>query len=188
MAAIRTFICFELSQEIKEKLATLQNQLKSLGQGVSWTRPAGMHLTLKFLGDVAEEKIGKVTEAVQRAAKDIRAFDVSVAGTGSFPNFKRPRVLWVGIQEPTGSLHRLQKNIELELEGLGFEREKRSFSPHLTLGRFKFAGKINAIAEALQDYGFSEQRFKADTIIVMKSDLKPDGATYTQLKRIELNQ
>ncbi len=185
---IRTFICIEIPDLIREELAQLQNTLKPLSEGISWPRPEGMHLTLKFLGDVDSEKIDEIAQAVKKAAAGIKPFSITVEGVGAFPNFRRPRVLWVGVQDEDQILAKLQQNIELELERIGFSREQRPFSPHLTLARIKFAKHIEDLLEKFQTRSFSPQNFQAHEIIVMRSELQTSGAIYTPLKTIQLNE
>jgi RNA 2',3'-cyclic 3'-phosphodiesterase len=186
MATIRTFICFELPAQIRESIAELQRQLKPLGSGVGWTRPDGIHLTLKFLGDVESSRIDSIAEAVEHASQGCAAFPVTVAESGAFPNLARPRVIWVGIRETSGKLMNLQSRIEEELARLGYPREERRFSPHLTLGRIKAPESVQGICKELQQRGFAPQSFTATTIIIMRSDLKSDGAEYAPLRSIEL--
>ncbi len=186
MATIRAFICIELPADLRQQLLDMQTQLRSLGHGVSWVKPDGIHLTLKFLGDVEAGQMDAIAEAVGRAAADIADFAVTVQGLGAFPNFRRPRVLWAGIQEQSGLLKKLQHQIEIELAHLGYPREERDFSPHLTLGRVKDSHQAEAIISKFQQMRFTPVVFSAGSIIVMRSDLKSDGAVYSPMRTIEL--
>lgn len=186
MAKLRTFICFELPVHVIETLAELQESLRPLSGGVRWTRPKGIHLTLKFLGDVDEESLPAVAQAVKVAASSTSAFDIQVIGAGAFPNIKRPRVFWVGVSEPSGELQRLQERIETALQPLGFERETRKFSPHLTIGRVKFADHLKRITDFFETEPLAPVSFSADELVIMKSELKPGGAVYTPLHTIQL--
>lgn len=188
MAKVRTFICFNLPREVKENLAQLQTDLKKRGRGVRWARPEGMHLTLKFLGDVDEGKIPEIADAVRKAVADRPVFQVEIAGAGGFPNLHRPRVYWVGVHETSGALEALQARIENELARLGFPKEKRKFSPHLTLGRVKFNDGLKAISEILDNKVLPPMTFTANEIIVMKSQLSPQGSTYTPLAILPLKR
>jgi 2'-5' RNA ligase len=188
MAKIRTFICFNLPHSVKENLAQLQAELKKLGRGVRWSRPEGMHLTLKFLGDVDESKIPAISDAVEIASKESPACQIQIAGTGAFPNLNRPRVYWVGVHETSGALEDLQARIENELARLGFPKEKRKFSPHLTLGRVKFQDGIGATSAALEMKVLPSMTFLATEIIVMKSQLSPHGSRYTPLAILPLKR
>ncbi len=186
MAKIRTFIAIDVPTSQKEQIARLQGQLRGLGGRISWTRPEGIHLTLKFLGDVEERQLPLVAEAVVRAARHTGPLEIGITGTGAFPNLRHPRVLWVGVAEPTGRLKELAHAIAQELRPLGFPPEDREFSPHLTLGRVKDPRGLEQVVRALQEANFSGGTFVAREVRVMKSDLKPTGAEYTALHHIPL--
>lgn len=186
MAEIRTFICFELPESVKAALSQAQDHLRPLGHGVSWARIDGVHLTLKFLGDVEESRIDAVAAALEQAGAGCQPLKLSLAGIGAFPNVKRPRVYWVGVSEPSGRLLKLQADIEASLAELDFPKEKCPYSPHLTLGRVKLLAHPEKIAQAIETYNPVPLSFSADEIVVMKSGLKPSGAVYTPLRRIAL--
>ncbi len=187
MAKIRTFIAIDIPVRQKEQMANLQRRLRELGGRVSWTRPEGVHLTLKFLGEVEEGQLPQVAEAVRRATRGVAPFEVNIQGTGAFPDFRRPRVLWVGIEEPSGRLKVLAQAVERELRGLGFPPEGRDFSPHLTLGRVKDPRGMEPVVRALRQEEFAGGSFAVHEVLVMRSDLKPTGAEYTALHRIALS-
>lgn len=186
MAQIRTFICIELPISIRRELEALQNFLKPLSKSVRWSSADGIHLTLKFLGDVDEAVLDDIHIAVQNASENTAAFRVDLSGTGAFPSFDRPTVYWIGIKEPSGALIALQRNLENELEKLGFPTERRAFSPHLTIGRVKAQSGLKELGKALQDVKLPSMTFLADNIIVMKSLLQPGGARYTPLSVVKL--
>ena len=165
--------------------------------GIRWVRPAGFHLTLKFLGNVTQERLSGIVEVVGKVGPSIPPFMVSVSGVGVFPNARDPRVIWIGVRSVGEDLVRLQEGIEEGLEPLGFAREGRSFHPHFTLGRLKsFGGTRRQVdsrpaREALvkwiaqneqREYG----RFEVKEVLLMKSDLKPGGAVYTPLAAVGL--
>lgn len=183
---IRTFICTEIPQSIKVRIGELQNELRKTGTSVSWTRPSNIHLTLKFLGAVPASRIERVSKAVERAASGISPFEIEVVGTGCFPSARNPRVLWVGLTNVPDTMNELYSNIESELEREGFPREKRKFSPHLTIGRVRTPGTGASVAEQLIARGFEPERFTATEVIVMRSDLKPTGSIYTAQAVIRL--
>jgi 2'-5' RNA ligase len=183
---IRTFVCIEIPQSIKDRIGELQDELRQTGGSVSWTRPSNIHLTLKFLGDVPASRIEPVSKAVARAAIAISPFEIEVAGTGCFPSSRNPRVLWVGLPSVPDTMNELYSNIESELEREGFPREKRKFSPHLTIGRIRTPGTGGPVAEQLLTTGFGGERFTATEVIVMRSDLKPTGSIYTPQATIRL--
>ena len=189
---IRTFIAIELTNEVKYGLNRLQTQLKSEQYTfVKWVAPGGIHMTLKFLGNVHPEKVSKVTKVVEQAVAGVSAFKVVVKDVGGFPNLKQPRVLWVGIGGDIQKLIDLQQRIDNDLMPLGFAKEKRSFTPHLTLARLRegvsaqdrqeFGAKIEAMAPKL----FYEM--VVGSINVMKSQLLSTGAIYSRLSELKLH-
>jgi 2'-5' RNA ligase len=186
MADIRSFICFEIPEEILFRLKNVQDRLRPHSRGVRWVRSEGIHLTLKFLGDVAENRLPDIARAVQIAVQNIEPFDISLSGFGAFPDFRRPRVFWVGIREKAGILARMQHRIEEELEKGGFPAEKRPFTPHLTLGRVKFQDNIEAVSRILSGENIGVAEFRAREVVIKKSELQPSGALYTSLYNIEL--
>ncbi|MBN1466563.1 RNA 2',3'-cyclic phosphodiesterase [candidate division KSB1 bacterium] len=176
---IRTFICIALPDAVTDYLAALQDKLKRFG-GVRWVAPENIHLTLKFLGDVAPDKIDAITSSLRTACADIVPFTLSLTGTGAFPNFHRPRVFWVGVEEEGGMLLRLYHRVEEEL-GRQFAEQERPFSPHLTLGRSKFDHGLQEVSAALQQEKCPPLNFVARELIAMQSELLPQGALYTPL-------
>lgn len=186
---IRTFVAIDISDEVRGNLKKLSADLKSRVRDVRWVRVEGIHLTLKFLGYVSEKVIPSLKEVMREAAQ-MAPFEMEVKGLGAFPNSRRPRVIWVGVEEPTGALLELAKRIEQGMKPLGFAPEDRPFNAHLTLGRVMKDGKPDNELEGLVErererpLGF----VKADEIILFRSDLKPDGAVYTKLETVNLGQ
>lgn len=176
---IRTFICIEIPDSIKSRIAKLQDTLRKIDAQISWTKPSNIHLTLKFLGGVSASRLDRIKKAVERAAEGIKPFDIEVSGSGCFPSPRSPRVLWVGIGSVPEELQHLYANLEDELAAIGFEREKRKFSPHLTIGRVRTPQNASSVAESLVTSGFEPEQFRTTEIIVMRSDLKPTGSIYT---------
>ena len=182
---IRCFIAIDIPAEIKAELSRLQDSLKGLGVSISWTKPQGIHLTLKFLGDVDPEKIPRVMESMESAAGTVEGFSVVAEGVGCFPSARRPRVLWVGL-DGGEALTAIQQAVEAAVEPLGFERERRKFHPHLTLGRVRHPGGVERVVAELERLGFPRQEFQAVDIRLMQSDLRPTGAVYTLLHSANL--
>src|SRR3989442_1860194 len=183
---IRTFISIEIPESIKDRIDCLQKTLRQIDAQVSWTKPSNIHLTLKFLGGGAPTQIERVATAVERAASGIHHFDIEVSGAGCFPSPRSPRVLWIGLPHAPEQLKQLYANIEDELAGEGFAREKRKSSPHLTIGRIRNPKNSSSIAEALMAEGFASERFNATEVIVMRSKLKPTASIYTPQATIKL--
>jgi 2'-5' RNA ligase len=192
MNTLRTFVAIELPAEILRLMEQAQAQLKSVAPpgSVRWVHVGGIHLTLKFLGPVPASQLDVVTAAMASAAHSVTPFTITISGVGCFPNLRRPRVVWIGISEPTGKLNSLQRAVESTISPLGYPPEERGFQPHLTLGRaardassadLKRLGEIVAAANV----GTLGQ-VTVNEIALIKSDLKPSGAEYTILQRARL--
>ena len=135
MALVRTFVALELPGVVGQTLADTIERLKGAAGGVRWVRPEGIHLTLKFLGDVEETRIPEIVAAVQQASGGTAPFTLQTSEVGGFPRLERARVLWVGLEGDLETLAGLQMEVEGALGTLGFPPERRRFFPHLTLGR-----------------------------------------------------
>jgi 2'-5' RNA ligase len=183
---IRTFVCIEVPPAIKARIEALQRALRRNDAPISWVKPSNIHLTIKFLGDVAASRIEHLRQAVERACQSVSPFDITVDGAGCFPSAKSPRVLWVGLAPLPDELRRLHSNIEAELESEGFAREAKRFSPHLTIGRVRDPFKAKPTVEALLAAGFAAETFRASEVIVMRSELHPAGSIYTPQAVIQL--
>ncbi|MCC6545175.1 MAG: RNA 2',3'-cyclic phosphodiesterase [Nitrospirae bacterium] len=185
---MRCFIAVSLPEELKSKISCIQEKLKAAGADVSWTRKEGMHLTLKFLGDKDEVKIPDIKKALDMAVDGIVPFSLSVSGLGIFPDMRRPRVVWVGLKEEGDNVIRLQKGVEAELKKRGFPAEGRSFTPHITLGRIRTDKNIEKLLRLIDDEKRSDPGgFPVSEIHLIKSELKPSGAVYTELFSVMLS-
>jgi 2'-5' RNA ligase len=183
MPQIRSFIAIELSPLIKAKIEEIQNKLKSSTPNVRWVRTEGIHLTLKFLGNIEEERIPEISDIIKQCSTDTTPFLLKVCTLGAFPNEKNPKVIWVGAEDESGKLSKLQLALEKKLADIGFKAEKRFFSPHLTLGRLKSPKGKRELTQRLEDYKQCELgSFEAQEVCLFKSELKPGGAIYTKLK------
>jgi len=186
MNMIRSFIAVDIPGDVRDKLDRLIDKLKNSQADVKWVKSKSIHITLKFLGDVEEIRFSKIKEIMENVAENIQPFTVSIEGTGAFPNDRRPRVLWVGVQKGSETLIRLSADLDSRLTPLGFEPEKRSYSPHLTLGRIRSPKKIDTVIEMVHSMTFQAGDFLNENILLMGSDLRPDGAVYTILEKIKL--
>ncbi|MFL6216371.1 MAG: RNA 2',3'-cyclic phosphodiesterase [Blastocatellia bacterium] len=184
---IRTFVCIEVPAPIRARIEALQRRLRRNDVPISWVKPANIHLTIKFLGDVAASRIDDVRQAVERACQGIPPFEITVAGAGGFPSARSPRVLWVGLNPMPDELRKLHSNIEAALEREGFAREAKRFSPHLTMARVRDPFKAKATVEELMAMGFAAETFAASEVIVMRSDLHPSGSIYTPQAVVHLS-
>lgn len=191
---IRSFVAIDLPDATKNQLQAVVQQLRNQAprDSVRWTRITGVHLTLQFLGDVKQSDLPRIKEALAQVGQRHAPFEFSVGGVGCFPNTRRPRVLWVGVQEPSGTLAALQRDVGQSLAPLGFEPEKRRFHPHLTLGRVKRgvrSGDLRRLGEVIVTAGVGElDRVGADSFRLMRSELRPSGAIYSSLAMVELSK
>lgn len=186
-ATLRAFIAAELPAGLREAIGRLQAELARAGVRARWVRPEGIHLTLRFLGDVPAAAAGPLAEALAAAAAGQAALSLAAVGLGVFPGPRRPRVVWAGLAGETGALAGLQHRLEEALVAHAFSPEDRPFRPHLTLGRFGEAGAPGPVADALAAHAGRELgRFEIGEIVLFRSELRPMGAVYTALARAAL--
>jgi 2'-5' RNA ligase len=187
MQTLRTFIALDMPPEIKAALEAYVQPLKSLRGRVSWAKRENLHLTLKFLGDTPANRVDEIAAALQEIAATSTSFAADIAGSGAFPNDQAPRVLWVGINDESGTLLKLAKAIDERVHGFGFAKEKRAFAPHLTIGRVKDP-RLPEIVRALKEKPFSTMPAQLNKIIFMQSELNPAGSIYTPLRTLNLGK
>jgi len=187
---VRTFIAIELPEEVHRGLARVQGELKRSHPPVRWVSPEKIHVTLKFLGEIPAEQVETVCQATARVAASTAPFELEAAGAGVFPNLRRPRVVWVGVQGDLSALHALQASLERELAQAGFPREERPFSPHLTLGRVQeraAPAEARSLGQAVAALEVpSLGRWRVEQVVVMRSDLRPEGPMYTPMRVLRL--
>ena len=193
MEQIRSFIAIELPDELKAELTHLQARLKSSEQPwVKWVNPYSIHLTLKFLGSMAAEKIDEVTTALETAAQGVPPFHLEVKGLGIFPNLKRVQVAWVGLNGEIDKLSQLQQRLESNLAHLGFAPESRPFTPHLTLARLRDQASPDErqkFGQLIADTSFETAcSIKVDAVSLMKSQLTREGAIYSRISLVNLKK
>jgi len=188
---IRSFIAIELPEEAREGLARLRKELeRDEHKFVKWVDPGGIHLTLKFLGNISSKRVTEITEAMEEAAHGISPFHLEISGLGAFPSLRQARVFWVGIGGEMDKLFRLQQNIDSALAALGFAKEERSFVPHLTLARIRQGAsppERRSFGELVGSAIFEDKYYiKVEAIRLMRSQLTPAGAIYTCLSVVGL--
>ena len=189
MPSIRSFVAIELSPDIRAQIEKIQNELKGSAADVRWVRSGGIHLTLKFLGGIQEEKIPEIASVLTQCAAKTDSFNLTIRSLGAFPNATNPKVIWIGVEDESGRLLKAQQSIEKNLAAIGFKEEKRAFTPHLTLGRLKSPRGKRAVCRQLESSGECSCGTLAVTeICLFKSDLKPSGAVYTKLKTFPLSE
>ena len=186
---IRSFLAIELPEPILKKIGELQGDLKSAHAGVGWTNPEKIHLTLKFFGNIEESRIESIFKSIEEPLGKTSPFSLKVRGIGAFPHLKNPRVIWVGLVDEREVLTSLQKEIEVQLEKIGFQREDRPFHPHLTLGRMKSSRGKEELAGRMERYREEELGdFQVEKVVLFRSDLRPSGPIYTPLREMRLGE
>lgn len=193
MEQLRAFIAVELPPGASLALGrTLQDLQAAAPGGVRWVRPEGIHLTLKFLGNIGTNSVGPISQAMSRCAASVAPFDLFLSELGAFPNLKAPRVIWIGLGGALDVLLGLQEALEGEMESLGFAREGRSFSPHLTLGRAREgmpSSQRRRVGEVLASASVDiKEELPVEEIALIKSTLTPSGAIYTPLFSVPLHR
>jgi len=192
MEMIRAFIAIPLPSPLLEKMAALQRQLEKqiAPRSVRWVHTDGIHLTLKFLGDTSTDKLPEIKQALAAVARNAPACTFTVGELGCFPNPRRPRVVWVGVQEPTGRMAALQDAVEEVMAPLGYPPEGRGFTPHLTLGRVQQrashsdAARIGEVVARTTVDVLAE--VSAGHFALIRSVLKSTGAEYTTLEEFSM--
>lgn len=183
---IRTFIAAEISPEVKKNLAADLGDFKVLAPLVKWSQPDNLHLTLRFLGDVKENDLDELFEALRLAVSEATPFALEVKGVGAFPNWRHPRVVWAGCGEGAAEAEDLAALVEEACVMLGYEPERRPFQPHLTLGRVKLPADARGLERIASDrqklYGYID----IDAIVVFMSTLRRTGPVYSPMARIDL--
>ena len=182
---IRSFIAIALPQTIRHEIAEFQGELKRWNADIRWVRTESLHLTLKFLGSMKPDLIEPVSRILSGVTADIKPFNLTIQNVGCFPNQKNPRIIWIGIGKHS-SLDYITEALNVHLEALGFSREQRPFKPHLTIGRVRSLRQLQPVLNQMSSHGFPARSVGVDSVLLMKSDLKPEGAEYTVLNKILL--
>ncbi len=193
MEQVRSFIAIELPDELKLGLAQLEAQLKMSKQPwVKWVDPYSIHLTLKFLGSIAVDRISEITRAMEEAIQGISPFRLEVKDLGVFPNLRRVQVAWVGISGEVDKLSQLQQHLESNLARLGFAPETRPFTPHLTLARLRNRASLDErqrLGQLIASTRFeATYTIKVDAISLMRSQLTREGAIYSRISSVKLKK
>ena len=183
---IRAFIAVDLDDPVIEKVCNVVEILKSRITEIRWLRKENLHLTLKFLGNIAESQVEPITAALRHPLGLFSPCTISAKGLGVFPDFRRPKILWVGL---TGNqLVQLTAEIESALMPIGFTPENRAFTPHLTIGRWREGSRpaknLRQEIDSLNDFEFGACAVRQ--IVLFQSVLKPEGASYSELRTIQL--
>jgi RNA 2',3'-cyclic 3'-phosphodiesterase len=182
---LRVFLAADLDAGVRGKIAELARELPSLTRRARWVRPEGLHLTLRFFGEVPVEEVATLAEALKEALSGLAAFPLELRGCGVFPERGRPRVLFVPVAHPPKALFDLQTRAEECARALGFAPETRRFEPHLTVARFREREKeVGSILDAFGSRSFGVS--PVGEAILFESRLSGEGARYEKLRAFPL--
>lgn len=184
----RIFCAVELPAEVRarfeEHIARLRKELPDAS--ASWSRVENIHLTVKFFGNVEVGRIPRISAAATHTVEQFPKFEIEVGRTGVFPRLSRPQVLWIGINDPSGSLSALQKSFETECAAAGFDKEGRAYHPHLTIARLRKPESARRLADAHLNMNFEPIAVQLNELIVFRSELSSKGSRYTALSHHHL--
>lgn len=184
---VRTFIAAEISGEVHACATKAIDYLSKCDADIKWVRPADMHFTVKFLGEVDYTGLNEVCRALNKAVAGIEPIEVECGGLGAFPKLERPRTIWLGIDDPDKRLANLVTSVEDAMADIRFRRESRPFRPHLTLGRLRDSRNSDTLAEQIRTGDFSMRGgLVIDELVVFSSELTKDGPIYTTIAHVEL--
>ena len=184
----RVFIAIDLDKITKEKLNKAQNILRDCSLNIKWVSQDQFHITLKFLGDITVDKIEEVKKALEDVQSKISPFNITINGLGAFPNKEYPKIIWAGLSENSEKVTSLHQIIEEKLTNLGFEEERHSYKPHITLGRIRDQEKnYELISDKIREFPFriSHQQI-VNKITVLKSELTSQGPIYSTIAEFKL--
>jgi len=185
---VRTFIATELPKGIRTEIFSLRHNIPHNSARIKWVKEENIHLTLLFLGEIFEQQLEEVEMACKLVSQRHKKFQMSIKASGVFPNFRRPRVIWVGIcQESREHLVSLASDLMRALVSLNLD-DRKDFSPHITFGRVKSVYDLHALQRGVESISIETEKYTVKEIILFKSTLKPSGAIYTPLSRFQLQQ
>ena len=182
--ALRCFIAIEIPETTRKSVGDIIEHLKKSGSDVKWVSPENIHITVQFLGETEESLIDVIKGSLEKILAPHRPFCIKIADAGCFPDGRRPRIIWVGMEE-SQTLVRLYKDIANEMTRFGYQKEVRAFTPHITIGRVKSQRNMGELLKRLDEFkGTCFSDFEVQKITLMKSELKPSGAKYYSLAEI----
>ena len=183
--SLRVFCAIELPAEVRARAAEAIARLREAvpEARASWERTEKLHITLKFVGEIAPKSVEVLSDSAARAARTSQPFSLALSGAGAFPPRGLPRILWLGIKDTSGALANLSSRLEEECARAGFAREERPFHPHLTLARIRAPQGARELARLHQETVFEPMEFPVTDLRVMRSDLEPGGSRYTEVSR-----
>ena len=175
---LRTFIAIELNTTLTQSIADIQQQFKKANADVKWIEPPNAHITLKFLGDTSLEKISGIQKMIQAVASRISPFTIEFQEIGAFPQLEHPRIIWIGLKEHQNIIKDIAQQLENELASLGFPKERRDFSSHITIGRVRSLRGKAELMERIQEVTVPHLTQEINCLTLFQSTLTPQGAIY----------
>lgn len=185
---LRTFISIPVPGEVKSKKNMLYSTLEGVDGTINWVKNTHLHLTLKFLGHTPESSIDEISNLITNITSKTKPFDLFIHETGCFPKESRPRVLWLGVGGELSPIKELVKSIETSLDTIGFPKEEKSYSPHITLARIKYPQKVTPDVLPFLNSSYDAIDFPVDHVQFISSELHPSGAIYTLLNSFPLGE
>ena len=180
---IRCFVAIEIPDTIQTLLTSAQEELRKFVRGASWVKRENIHLTLKFLGDVAPNQISVIKSSIEQVTDTLSPFSMELGGIGAFPNLSRPRIIWAGVKTGADEVAAIARDIDVRLGRHGYERNEKPFRPHLTLARLKTRVNLKPFVDVFQQYDtINGATMVVNQIQVVQSQLRPSGAVYTPLE------
>ncbi len=185
--SIRTFVAIEIGEETRDKLSVFLTQIKKTNADVKWVAPENIHLTLKFIGNIEENVLPALNKIINDVVSHAKPFNIVVENIGAFPTLKRPRVIFVCVQDKGNSLLKIQEKLDRGVEELGIMRDSRKFVGHITLGRIRSRKNMPELISALNsgtEHCFGKEM--VNCISLMQSKLTPGGPVYTRLENFKI--
>ncbi len=188
LPAVRNFVAIPVEGELGELLIEKVAEWRRIQPDLKWEKRGNFHITLKFIGDSTERELVKIEEIISEVFSDIHRFSVPVGSVGAFPDFKRARVVWVGALFPDSFVERVEKFDRLLYEYLGIPREKKEFTPHITIARVKRSSIKRELLDGFREFNefVNGKELSVDKVVHFKSELKPSGAVHTPLFTLDL--
>jgi 2'-5' RNA ligase len=182
MATVRLFFALDTPGQIRPRIIDLMHQLQVCDADVKWEPVSKLHCTVKFLGDTDDRKLPELRSTTESVVAGIAAPSVRYGGLGCFPSKRDPRVIWVGMDDFSGTLLRVQGDLEKGLVILGFPPDERTFHPHITLGRTRGRRNLQDLITVLESLTFLSESTVLSELLLVRSDLRPSGSVYTTLQ------
>lgn len=184
------FCAFELPEALRRAIDDHTKRVREAvpDAAASWSRPENIHLTMKFFGNVDQETVPVISAAAARVVKESAPIQIAAGKTGVFPRPSRPQILWIGVEDSSGALLKLQDRLEDEFALEGFPKENRAFHPHLTIARIRNPQNANRLAQAHLRLEFSPIEISLSELVLFRSELSPKGSKYTAISRHRLER